>query len=124
MFGQRGEIVRIMIHVVTVADLSGAPVATPVMGNDAKAFADKEKHLRVPIVRRKRPAVAEDDGLPFPPVLIVDVDVRSVFFSDSDVWHQGSFLYLAFTKNSSARQSSLSAALPKSSDRYLSKPQP
>src|SRR5256885_10522571 len=121
MFSQRGEIVSVMIHVMTAAGLGGTSMPATIVRDDAKAFPDKEKHLRIPVVRRKRPTVAEDDRLSAPPVLIIDVDVCSVFFSDGDVWHRGSFLYLAFTKNSSARRSSLSAALPKSSDRYLSK---
>src|SRR5207248_6843156 len=87
MFSQRGEIVRIMIHVMAAGGLSGSAVTAPIMGDDAKAFADKEKHLCVPIVRRERPAVTEHDRLSFAPVLVIDVDVSSVFFSNCDVWH-------------------------------------
>src|SRR5438552_13970606 len=87
MFSQRGEIVRIMVHVVSFARLSRATVTAAIVGDDAKAFTDKEKHLRVPIVRRKRPAVTEDNRLAAAPVFIIDVDVSSVFFSDSGVRH-------------------------------------
>src|SRR6266516_131613 len=76
-----------MIHVMAAVGLSRATVPAPIMGNHAKAFAEKEKHLRIPIVRGERPAVAKDDGLSAAPVFIIDVDVNSVFFSDSDVWH-------------------------------------
>ena len=31
--------------------------------------------------------MAEDDGLSFAPVFVIDVDVSSVFFSNSYVWH-------------------------------------
>ena len=31
--------------------------------------------------------MAEHDGLSFAPVFVIDVDVSSVFFSDSYVWH-------------------------------------
>ena len=31
--------------------------------------------------------MAEDDGLSFAPVFVIDVDVSSVFFSYSYVWH-------------------------------------
>src|SRR5438876_7637974 len=31
--------------------------------------------------------MAEDDGLSFAPILIIDVDVSSAFFSDRYVWH-------------------------------------
>jgi hypothetical protein len=62
-------------------------MSAPIRRNDAVTFAQKEKHLRVPIIRRERPAVTEDDGLPAAPVFIINVDVSSVFFSDSYVWH-------------------------------------
>src|SRR2546430_17287840 len=87
MFSPRGEIARIMIHVMAAGGLSGSAVTAPIMGDDAKAFADKEKHLCVPIIGRERPAMTENDRLSFAPVLIIDVDVSSVFFSDSYVWH-------------------------------------
>ena len=57
------------------------------MSDDAKTLAEKEQHLRVPIVRRQRPAMAEHDRLPASPILIIDLDVGSVFFSNSDLWH-------------------------------------
>ena len=37
MRGHRREVVGIMIHVVAVADLAGAAMAAPVMGDDAEA---------------------------------------------------------------------------------------
>ena len=45
------EIVRIMIHVMAVADLAGAAMAAAVMGDDPKAVIDEEQHLGVPVVR-------------------------------------------------------------------------
>ena len=59
----------------------------PVMGDDMIAVVEEEQHLRVPVIGRQRPAMTEHDGLTFAPVLIIDVDVGSVFFSDSYVWH-------------------------------------
>src|SRR2546423_15346984 len=76
-----------MIHVMAAAGLGGAAMTSPVMGDDAVAVFEEEQHLRVPVIGRQRPAVAEDDGLSFAPVLIIDVDVSSVFFSNTDVWH-------------------------------------
>src|SRR5438552_16366500 len=114
MIGYGLQIVGIVVHVVSVAGLSRATMSAPIIRNDAETFAEEKKHLRVPIIRRERPAVAEHDGLSFAPVFIIDVDVSSVFFSDSYVWHRDSFLYSVFTKISSARRSSLSGALPKS----------
>src|SRR5207248_3677078 len=99
MCGQRGEVVGVMIHVVATADLGGTSMATPVVGDDAIAALEEEQHLRVPIIGRQRPAMAEHDGLTFAPVLIIDVDVGSVFFSDRDVRHMcfpfSNYLFLA-----------------------------
>jgi hypothetical protein len=47
----RGEIVGIMVEIVPVARLRRASMSTPVMRDYAIALAQKEKHLRVPIVR-------------------------------------------------------------------------
>src|SRR5437588_9803205 len=87
MIGHGLQIVGIVVHVVPAAGLSRTTMSAPISCNDAETFADEKKHLRVPIIGRQRPAVAEHDGLTFAPILIVDVDVSSVFFSDSYVWH-------------------------------------
>jgi hypothetical protein len=71
----RCEIVGIMIHVVAVGDLRRAAMAPAIMGNDAIAVSDEEQHLRVPIVGRQWPAVAEHDGLALPPIFVEDRDV-------------------------------------------------
>src|SRR5947207_1886277 len=87
MIGHGLQIVCIVVHVVPAAGLSRATMSAPISRNDAETFAEKKKHLRVPIVRRERPAVTEHDRLSFAPVLVIDVDVSSVFFSNCDVWH-------------------------------------
>src|SRR5947207_5211365 len=87
MIGHGLQIVGIMVHVVSAAGLSRATMSTPISCNDAETFAEEKKHLRVPIIRRERPAVAEHNRLPAAPVFIIDVDVGSVFFSYSYVWH-------------------------------------
>src|SRR5438093_12714879 len=87
MIGDRLQIIGIVVHVVSAAGLSRATMSAPIRGNDAETFAEEKKHLRVPIIRRERPAVTEHNRLPATPVFIIDVDVRSVFFSDSYVWH-------------------------------------
>src|SRR5216117_2271426 len=94
MIGYGLQIVGIVVHVVSVAGLSRATMSAPIIRNDAETFAEEKKHLRVPIIRRERPAVAEHDGLSFAPVFIIDVDVSSVFFSDSDVWHSNTLSLL------------------------------
>src|SRR4030095_1136865 len=88
MVGDGLQIVGIMVHVVAAAGLSGAAMPAPIMCDDPITFGKEEQHLRVPVVGRQGPAVAEDDGLTFAPVLIIDVDVSSVFFSDSYVRHR------------------------------------
>src|ERR1700756_1766699 len=72
MRGERLKIVSIMIHVVTVARLRGPAVATAVMRYDAIAVTQEEHHLRVPVIRRQRPPVAEHDRLTLAPVLVED----------------------------------------------------
>jgi hypothetical protein len=68
--GDREKIVGIVIHVVAVGGLRGSPVAAAVMRDDAIAVIEEEHHLRVPIVGRQRPAVAEHDGLTLAPILV------------------------------------------------------
>src|SRR6266404_1136395 len=87
MRGQGCKVVGIMIHVMAVACLGGPAVTSSIMGDDAITVFEEEQHLRVPVISRQRPTVAEDDRLSFTPVLIIDVDVCSVFFTDCDVRH-------------------------------------
>src|SRR6202045_182613 len=77
MRGQRRQVIGIVIHVVTVAHLSGPAMASAVMRYDAITVLEEEQHLRVPVIGRQRPAMAEHNGLTFAPVLIVDL--RPVF---------------------------------------------
>ena len=70
---QRGQVVGVMIHVVTVACLGGAAVPAAVMSDDAVAVPEEEQHLGVPVIGRKRPAVAEDNRLARAPVLVEDL---------------------------------------------------
>src|SRR2546423_1757759 len=58
---------------------------------DAIAVIEEEQHLRVPVIGRQRPTMTKDNRLSFAPVLVIDVDVSSIFFSYSYVWHS-SFL--------------------------------
>ena len=70
---QRRQVVGIVIHVVAVADLCGSAVAAAVMRDDAIALIEEEQHLRVPVIGRQRPAMAEHDGLTVSPVLVEDL---------------------------------------------------
>src|SRR6266446_3549943 len=93
----RRQAVGVMIQVMAATGLGGAAMAAPVVGYDAIAMLEEELHLLVPIIARQRLAVAEHDGLTFAPVLVIDVDVSSVFFSDSYVCHCNfSFLLMVY----------------------------
>jgi hypothetical protein len=67
---QSREVVGIVIHVVAIADLGGAAAAAAVMGNDATALIEEKQHLRVPVIGRQRPAMAEHDRLSIAPILV------------------------------------------------------
>jgi hypothetical protein len=71
---ERREVVGVGVHVVAVPGLARSPVAAAVMGDAAVSVGAYEEHLVLPGVRAQRPAVAEDDGLALPPVLVVEVD--------------------------------------------------
>src|SRR5271163_4550343 len=60
---QRRQVIGIMVHIVAVAGLGRATVATAVMGDNAIAMTEEEQHLRVPVIGRQWPAVAEHDRL-------------------------------------------------------------
>src|SRR6266576_3466742 len=72
MCGQRRQIIRIMIHVMAVSHLSGPAMASAVVGYDAIAVLEEEQHLRVPVVGRERPAMAEYDRLTLTPIFVKD----------------------------------------------------
>src|SRR6059036_517490 len=77
MCGQRRQVVGVMIHVMAAIGLGGAAMAAPVVGYDAIAVLEEEQHLRVPIIGRQRPAVAENDWLAGAPVF--EINLGSVF---------------------------------------------
>src|SRR3984957_9462887 len=70
MRSQRREIVRIVIHVMAIGGLAGPTVATAIMCDDPIAIIEEKHHLSVPVISGQRPAVAENDGLTFAPVLV------------------------------------------------------
>src|SRR4029077_1340838 len=73
MIGDGLQVVGVVVHVVSVAGLGRATMSPAISRDHAIAFAEKEKHLRVPIVRRKRPTMAENDRLSAAPVFIIDL---------------------------------------------------
>src|SRR5215813_13212873 len=86
MVGDGLQVVGIVIHIVAVAGLSRAAMSAPIRRDDPITFGEEEQHLRVPIVRTERPAMAEHDGLSFAPVFVVNsysvfgFDVAHIFF--------------------------------------------
>src|SRR5277367_4384886 len=74
MSHKSGQVIGVMVHIVAIGGLGGASMATAVMGDHAIAMMQEEQHLRVPLIGRKRPAMAEHNRLTFTPVLVVDLD--------------------------------------------------
>jgi hypothetical protein len=50
MCGQRRQVVGIVIHVMAVPALAGAPVSPPVVSNHTIATLAEKQHLIVPII--------------------------------------------------------------------------
>src|SRR5262245_16252421 len=95
MGGHRREIIGIVIHVVAVARLGGSAVAAAVMGDHTIAVIEKEQHLRVPVIGRQRPAMAEHDGLTLAPILVKNL--YSIFCFNSAHVFDSSILRLSAT---------------------------
>ena len=96
MRNQRRQVIRIVIHVVAIAGLSRPAVAAPVMSYDAIAVVEEEQHLRVPIVGRQRPTMAEHDRLTLAPILVENLD--AVFLLMVFIWMTSSFSPVLFNR--------------------------
>ena len=68
--GQRGEVIRVMIHIVAIGPLARTSMPAPIMRDDAIAMVQEKHHLRVPVIRSERPAVRKHNRLSFTPVLV------------------------------------------------------
>jgi hypothetical protein len=79
MLGDCGDVTGVVIHVVTVADLTRPAVTSPVMGNHAIALPEEVEHLSVPVVGTEGPAMVKDDGLGVFGSPVLEVDLDSVF---------------------------------------------
>src|SRR5712691_5363389 len=88
-----GEVIGIVIHIVSVAGLARSSVTSPVMGDDAIAMIQEVHHLGVPVVGRQRPSMRKDDGLATAPIFVIDL--RSVFSRDRRHKNLPSSMYLA-----------------------------
>jgi len=61
-----------MIHVVTLARLGRAAMATAIVGDDAESLVEEEQHLRIPIVGRQGPPMGKHNRLTTTPILVVN----------------------------------------------------
>src|SRR5713226_5612057 len=80
MCSEFGEVIRIVIHIVSVAGLARSSVTSPIMGDDAIAMIQEKHNLGIPVIRTKWPAVTKHNRLSFAPVLVIDL--CSVFCRD------------------------------------------
>src|SRR5690242_16895701 len=87
MVGHGLQIIGIMVHVVSTGSLSRPTMSAAICCDDAIAFTEEKKHLRVPIICGQWPTVAEHNRLPGAPVFIIDLNVLSVFCSSTYEWH-------------------------------------
>src|SRR5712672_1376447 len=69
-------------------------MTAPIMGDAAEPTFREKQHLIFKRIRAQRPAMTEDYRLTAAPVLVVNVDVCAVFFTDGNVWHGNSPLRL------------------------------
>src|SRR6266478_3324719 len=79
MRGERGEVIGVVIHIVAIAGLARASVASTVVRDYSIVMTQKEQHLCIPVICAQGPSVTENYRLTAAPILIVDS--RSVFGS-------------------------------------------
>src|SRR4029077_1726561 len=87
MVGDSLQIIGIVVEVMAVGYLRRTTVPAPIMGDNPIAVFKEEQHLRIPVIGRQRPTMAEYDWLSLTPIFVIDINVSSVFFSYSDIWH-------------------------------------
>jgi hypothetical protein len=84
MCGQHRQVVGVVIHVMAIAGLGGTTMSAAVVGDDPITLLQEEQHLRIPVIAREGPAVAEHDRLSLAPILIVDLGS----IGGRDRWHR------------------------------------
>jgi hypothetical protein len=77
-----GRVGGVGVHRVPFGDLRRAPVAAPVVRDDAKAVGCEEQHLRVPVVGGERPTVVEHDRLSVLRAPVLEEDLDAVWCGD------------------------------------------
>src|ERR1700680_3037083 len=88
------------VHVVAAPGLAGAPMPAATRGDPAVSVGGQKDHLVFKDIRRQRPAVAEGDGPPLAPIVVIDL--RSIlglerrhFASPSSLWARSAALVCA-----------------------------
>ena len=67
-----GEVVAVLVHVMTAPGLAGPAVAPAVVRDHPITVTGQEEHLRVPVVGAEWGAVGEDNRLAGAPVFVED----------------------------------------------------
>ncbi|MNF95797.1 hypothetical protein D3C84_785660 [compost metagenome] len=78
----RRHVIGVMVHVVAIPDLAGAPVAAAVMGDNPITLGQEEQHLRIPVVTAERPTVVEENHLGIARAPVFIEDFNAVFGCD------------------------------------------
>lgn len=104
LFENLVQVVRVRVHVVAVPGLGRTPVAAPVVGDDAIAFAGEEEHLVFPVVRAQRPSVAEHDGLGGLGSPVFVVDLGAIFRRDVGHFLLGNYVGVRYSRARESRR--------------------
>ena len=72
-FHDFGDIGGVRVHVVAGRRLGGAAMPAAIMRNYPVAVLKKKHHLRVPVVRGKRPAVMKEQRLTRAPIFVINL---------------------------------------------------
>ena len=72
---QRRQVVGIGVHIIAIPRLIRPPMAAAVVRDAAVPPRSQKHHLVFPRVRAQGPAMAEDNRLSLPPVLVIEVNV-------------------------------------------------
>ncbi len=84
---QRVQVGGERVVVVPVPRLARPTEAPAVVGDHAVACIDQCRHLMFPRPPAQRPPVDQDDRLPLPVVLVVELDLRAVLVPDRNLGH-------------------------------------
>src|SRR5437879_5184090 len=81
------EVVRERIVVVAGGRLARLPKSSTIVRDYAETRVQQDGHLLLPRGSAQGVSVDQDDGLPHPMVLVVEIDSRRIFFTDAYEGH-------------------------------------